>query len=321
MPITFRVLKDGQYLQGALPDDLTPLIKDPKSRFWIDLENVDVPTLEDIGRRFGFHALAIEDCHHSVQRPKIDDYPGYLFFSFHAVDETGEGLVHLREMDGFLAKNYIVTVHEEPSPEVALLVDRCDRNPLLIEKGVDNIFYELLDRMVDTHFPILDAIEERLTEAEERVFHSASENVLEDLFHIKKEILALRRIVGPQREILNLLTSREWDVISPGARFYLRDVHDHLVRITDLMETYRDLVTGAMDAYRSEVSQRLNEVMKKLAVIGTVGLPLTVTASLWGMNFSHVPLAGHPAGFWIISGGLAVVALTLLAIFRKTGWF
>jgi magnesium transporter len=145
--------------------------------------------------------------------------------------------------------------------------------------------------------------------------------VLEDLFHIKKEILALRRIVGPQREILNLLTSRPWDVISEGSRFYLRDVHDHLVRITDLMETYRDLVTGAMDAHRSEVSQRLNEVMKKLAVIGTVGLPLTVTASLWGMNFAQVPLAGHPAGFWIISGALGVLALTLLAIFRKTGWF
>jgi magnesium transporter len=321
LPITFRIFRDGHYKASPLPDDLAPLLADPKSRFWVDLDNVDVPTLESIGRRFGFHDLAIEDCHHNVQRPKIDEYPGYLFFSFHAVDETGEGDVKLREMDGFLAKNFIVTVHEEPSPEVVSLTERCDRNPRLIEKGVDNIFYELLDRMVDTHFPILDRIEERLGEAEERVFHTRNAGVLEDLFHVRKEILALRRIVGPQREILNVLSNREWAVISDGVRPYLRDVQDHLIRLTDIIDTYRDLSTSAMEAYRSEVSQRLNQVMKKLAVIGTIGLPLTVTASLWGMNFRQIPLADHPSGFWIVAGALALVAVTLLGIFRKTGWF
>jgi magnesium transporter len=321
MPVTFRLFRKDHYETGPLPEDFSSLLKDPDARFWVDFENVDVPTIEEMGRRFNFHPLAIEDCHHSIQRPKIDEYPGYLFFSFHAVDETGEGEICLREMDGFLGRNYIVTVHEEPSPEVKALTERCDRNPQVLEKGPDRIFHGLLDLMVDTHFPILDRIEVRLGEAEDRLFEEPRSEILHELFHLKKELLALRRIVGPQRDILSHLSARETEVLSPGARLYLRDVHDHLLRLTEIIETYRDLVGGGMDAYRSEVSLRLDQVMRRLAVIGTVGLPLTVTASLWGMNFDRIPLAHEPFGFWMIVGGLLFVAIVMLVVFRKAGWF
>lgn len=320
MPITAIILKDGQFQAGPLPENIEAIVADPAARVWVDAVGLSVEEIETLGQRYRFHPLAIEDCHHSVQRPKVDEYPGYLFFSFHAVDESGEGEVCTREIDGFLGTNFLVTVHDEPSPEITEMVSRCDRNNNLIERGMDHIFYTLLDRMVDTHFPILDKIEERIERAETDVFETGDSEVVSRLFEIKKELLMLRRIVGPQRDLLNQLSTREHHGISEPVRFYLRDVHDHLVRLTDLLETYRDLVTGTVDAQRSEVSYRLNEVMKRLTVIGTISLPLTLIAGLWGMNFDRIPWAHHPAGFWFIVGLCLVVVAMLLAFFRKAKW-
>jgi magnesium transporter len=321
MPVVCRVQKNAEFRRfEGFPPDLPALLSDPDARLWLDLDAIDVPTLEEMGRRFGFHPLAIEDCHHAIQRPKIDEYPGHLFFSFHAVDESRGGDVCQREIDGFLGPNFLVTVHEEPSPEIEALAGRCEKNTSVLERGMDHLFHDLLDRMVDTHFPLLDRIERRIDEAEERIFHSADRGVLERLFHVKKELLAIRRLVGPQREILNILASREFPVIGAATRPYLRDVQDHLIRLTELVETYRDLVNGALDAYRAEIQQRLNEVMKILAVIGTISLPLTLVAGLWGMNMAWLPWMGDPNGFWYILGGLATLAAVMLGLFRWARW-
>lgn len=321
MPVVCRVLRNGEFrLIHGLPEDPRTLLADPALRLWLDVDTIDVPTLEELGRRFGFHPLAIEDCHHNVQRPKADEYPGYLFFSFHAVDESRDGIVKTREIDGFLGRQYLVTVHEEPSPEIAALVTRCERNPGFMEKGMDHVFHALIDDMVNTHFPILDAVEERLDDAERRVFDRREQGVLEDLFRIKKELLAIRRIVGPQRELLGMLSTRDNPWLTESTRLYLRDAQDHLIRLTELVETYRDLVNGAMDAYRAEVSQRLNEVIKLLTIIGTLSLPLTLVAGLWGMNFDVIPWAHHPLGFWFVFLILAAVVGLMLGIFRWVRW-
>lgn len=320
MPILTHCLKSGELIVGPLPENLQDYLDDPEARVWVDAVGLSQPEIEDLGRLFRFHVLAVEDCWHSIQRPKVDEYPGYLFFSFHAVDESGEGEVGTREIDGFLGANYLVTVHDEPSPEVQELMARSDRNTNLLGRGVDHLFHELLDRMVDSHFPILDAIERRIEAAEEDVFSSSDPQVVERLFQIKKELLTLRRVVGPQRDLLSMLSTREYETISQPVRFYLRDVLDHLLRLTDLLETYRDLVTGTVDAQRSEVSYRLNEVMKRLTVIGTISLPLTLIAGLWGMNVMNLPWAGHPGGFWFVVGLCVLVTLVLLALFRRARW-
>lgn len=320
MPIVTHCLKNGELYVGPPPENLDEYLDDPDARLWVDAVGLSQPEIEALGRRFRFHALAVEDCWHSIQRPKVDEYPGYLFFSFHAVDESGDGQVRTREVDGFLGPNYFVTVHDEPSPEIQELVARCDRNTNLLGRGVDHLFHGLLDRMVDTHFPILDRIEERIEAAEEDVFANNDPRVVERLFQIKKELLMLRRMVGPQRDLLNQLSTREYETISQSVRFYLRDVHDHLLRLTDLLETYRDLVTGTVDAQRSEVSYRLNEVMKRLTVIGTISLPLTLIAGLWGMNVPNLPWGNHVGGFWFVLGLCVLVTLVLLALFKKARW-
>lgn len=321
MPVVCRVLQGGDLRSiPGLPEDPRSLIADPSARLWLDVDTIDVTTLEEMGRRFGFHPLAVEDCHHNVQRPKADEYPGYLFFSFHAVDEAAGGEVQTREVDGFIASNFLVTVHEEPSREIDELAARCQRNPALMERGMDHLFHALIDAMVDSHFPVLDAIEDRIDEAERRVFDRRERRVLEDLFLIKKELLAIRRIVGPQRELLGALSTRDYPPLSESTRLYLRDAQDHLIRLTELVETYRDLVNGAMEAYRSEVSQRLNEVMKFLAVIGTLSLPLTLIAGIWGMNFDVIPWAHHPHGFWFVVFLLGAIVAVMLGIFRWVRW-
>jgi magnesium transporter len=321
MPVVSRVLRNGSCRQvEGYPDDLSEILADPAARLWVDIDVIDVPTLEDMGRRFGFHPLAIEDCYHNIQRPKVDEYPGYLFFSFHAIDASKDGDIHLREVDGFLGSNYMVTVHEEPSREIAALLDRCGRNASTMERGSDYLFYSLLDLMVDTHFPVLDAIQDRIEDAEHELFERPVRRTLESIFDIKKELLAMRRIVGPQRDIVNALGSRGYAVISEPTRPYLRDVQDHLIRLTELVETYRDLVNGAMDVYWTQSQQKLNEVMKILTVIGTVNLPLTLIAGLWGMNFDRIPWAHDPMGFWYIFGILLLVVVAMLAVFRAFRW-
>lgn len=320
MPITAITLRNGQFHAGPLPDDIEAIVADPTARVWVDAVGLGVEEIESLGRRYHFHPLAVEDCHHAIQRPKVDEYPGYLFFSFHAMETADAGEVRMREIDGFLGRNYLVTVHDEPSPEIIEMISRCDRNNNLLERGMDHIFYTLLDRMVDTHFPILDRIEERIERAETDVFETNDASVVARLFEIKKELLMLRRVVGPQRDLLNQLSTRDHATISEPVRFYLRDVHDHLVRLTDLLETYRDLVTGTVDAQRSEVSYRLNEVMKRLTVIGTISLPLTLIAGLWGMNFDRIPWAHHPGGFWFILGLCLLVVAVLLGLFKRADW-
>ncbi|HEX7879881.1 MAG TPA: magnesium/cobalt transporter CorA [Candidatus Eisenbacteria bacterium] len=321
MPVVSRVLRNGSESQvDGLPDDLADILADPAARLWVDLFTIDIPTLEEMGRRFNFHPLAIEDCYHNIQRPKVDEYPHYLFFSFHSIDESGDGEIAMREIDGFLGPNYLVTVHEEASKEIEALLERCGRNQSTMERGSDYLFYSLLDLLVDTHFPVLDLIQDRIETAESQLFDNPDKNTLESIFLIKKELLSVRRIVGPQRDIVNALGSRGYAVISDATRLYLRDVQDHLIRLTELVETYRDLVNGAMDAYWTQSQQKLNEVMKVLTVIGTVNLPLTLIAGLWGMNFDRIPWAHDPLGFWYIFGLLILVVVGMLALFRAARW-
>ena len=302
------------------PDNLPELLADPNTRLWVDIDTIDIPTLEDMGQRFHFHPLAVEDCHHSTQRPKVDEYSDCLFFSFHAVDGSSGGDLRLREIDGFLGPTFLVTVHEDPSPEIDALQEKCGRNAGTLERGTDYLFYSLLDLMVDTHFPVLDSIENRIDESERDLFERLDRKTLEGIFQIKKELLGLRRIVGPQRDLVNALGSRGYPVIAESTRIYLRDVQDHLIRLTELVETYRDLVNGTVEVYWLQSQQKLNEVMKILTVIGTVNLPLTLIAGLWGMNFDKIPWAHDPFGFWYIFGILLLVVFAMLAVFRAFRW-
>ena len=302
---------------------LQNLLAHGKGLVWVDLE---APTEADyawLHERFQFHPLAIEDCRHGVQRPKIEEYEGHLFFVFHAITglEVKKSLrLDFVELDGFLSRKYLVTIHDEPLTIVSQLMDRVRANPSLLAQGTDDLFYALLDGCVDLYFPFLDVLDQRIDHIEQEIFVRPNRRTLIEVFNLRKAILKLRRFAWPQRDTLSLLTHREHSAIDQRTRYYLRDVVDHLIRITDTLDSYRDVVSGAADTYISQVSQRTNDIIKVLSIIATIMLPLSFLAGLYGMNFKFLPGAEHPFGFQIMVGGMAVFVAVLLAIFRWRRW-
>jgi magnesium transporter len=302
---------------------LGELLAASDSVIWVDVE---APTDDDyawLQRHFHFHPLAIEDCRHGVQRPKIDEYEDYLFFVFHAIigiqGEYGTDLDFV-ELDGFLGRQYLVTVHDEPLATLDQLKARVEQNPGLLARGADDLFYAALDMAVDLYFPILDGIDQRIDKVEHDLFARPSNKTLAEIFSIKKLIMKLRRFAWPQRDTLSLLVHHEHPAIDERTRYYLRDVVDHLIRITDALDAYRDLIAGATDTYLSQISQRTNDRIKVLSIFATVLLPITMLAGLYGMNFEFLPGAKHPYGFRIMVGLMVAIALALFGIFRWRLW-
>jgi magnesium transporter len=319
----------GRDLHTALSDaELQRLLAADAGVVWVDLCAPTGADYEWLVRLFHFHHLAIEDCRHGVQRPKIEEYDDYLFFVFHAVtgltagDELMRGSeIDFVELDGFLGQRFLVTVHTEPLALLAEIRARVADNPALLARGADDLFYAILDAAVDLYFPLLDELDGKIDHIEADLFKSATPHTLAEIFALKKLILRLRRFAMPERETLSAMVHHEHPAIDQRTRYYLRDVVDHLFRINDALDLYRDVLAGAADTYMSRVAQRTNDTIKVLSIIATVMLPLGFLAGLYGMNFEHLPGARHRYGFPIMVAAMLVLALSLLAIFWRRGWF
>ncbi len=289
---------------------------------WIDL---DVPTPEEariLSDVFHFHPLAIEDCLGDVLHPKIDDYPEYLYIVVHgvvAVDLAQEAF-RTEELDLFLGARYVVTHHQARRRSVEEVRERVRKRPELMGRGSDFLLHDLLDAVVEHYQPALEQLEAEIDRVEGRIFSHPSPETLNDILALKRDVLHLRRIIGPQKEVVNRLTRREFRLVSDAAVPFFRDVHDHLFRMQDLTEQYRDLITGAMEGYLSVVSLRLNEVMKALTAVSTVILPMSLIAGIYGMNFKHMPETGWPWGYPLALGLMAALGVGLFLFFRRKKW-
>jgi magnesium transporter len=286
---------------------------------WVDVESPTDEDLEQARQLFSFHPLALEDVHHDIQRPKLEEYPGHLFIVAFGVSGRG---VHWspQEVDIFIGKNYIVTFHEESVGAVARIADWCERGKISFEQGADRILYTILDGLVDECFPLLEGFDEHIEGIEHKLLDGPSGSLLEEIFLVRKELLRLRKLLPGHRELLGHLSMYENPGISPAVRTYLRDVYDHVLRIGDTADTYRELLDTAVDTYMSRMAERTNQVMKLLAIIATMGLPFTVMTGFYGMNFDHIPGLRNPAGVWILLGGLIVTEGILVGVFRRKGW-
>ncbi len=319
----------GRDLHAALSDDdLARILAADAGVVWVDLSEPTDADFDWLLRQFRFHQLAIEDCRHGVQRPKIEEYDDYLFFVFHAVTglTAGDDLmrgseIDFVELDGFLGLRYLVTVHTEPLKLLDQIRARIEDNPALLARGADDLFYAILDAAVDLYFPLLDELDDKIDHIEEDLFSAATPHTLAEIFALKKLLLRLRRFAMPQRETLAAIVHHDHPAIDQRTRYYLRDVVDHLLRINDAIELYRDMIAGAADTYISRVAQRTNDVIKVLSIIATVMLPLSFLAGLYGMNFEHLPGASSRWGFPAMIGVMGTLALVLLATFWRRGWF
>jgi len=319
--ISMLVYSEGEGHRTLDDVSLLPaLLADKKNRVWVDFEGPAPEAAEILSSVFHFHTLAIEDCISETLLPKIDDYGDYIFMVLHGARTLVDQGFVTAEVNFFLGPNYLVSYHDEPSRSINQAKERCMRNGPSITRGVDFLLHEILDAMVDHYFPVLDQFDAVIDGIEAEVFAQPDRETLNRIFSLKKEVMHLRRVAGPQREILNRLSRDPLKVISPTAAVYFRDVYDHLARITDLAESYRDLVTSALDAYLSVVSNRLNEIMKLLTVFTATLMPLTVITGIYGMNFDNMPELRSRYGYFAVLVLMAVLTIGMLAFFRKKKW-
>jgi magnesium transporter len=326
----FILFADGRTSTDASAESLSAALRDPQSRFWLDMERPteeEFALLDDV---FGFHPLAIEDSIQYTQRPKIESYnhvgdacrQGYFFVVIHGPDtETIQKQLRTRELDMFVSERYLITIHEEAMKSVTDLIARARADArLVLEDGIDLLLHNILDKLVDNYQPILDYLEQTLDDLEERALTKPTPELLTEIAAKKRQLLNLRRIVGPQREVLAQLTRGEVPFIRESTRIYLRDVLDHLIRTVEMIEIYRDLVLGARDIYLSSINNNLNHVMKTLTTISVVALPLTVITSFFGMNFGVITAMESTMSFWVAVVAMLTAVGLMVWLFKAKKW-
>jgi magnesium transporter len=311
---------DGQSRTGLSVDEINAAIADRSTRVWVDLDIEAADHAALLKQIHGLHPLAVEDALFVNSRPKLEEYDGYLFMIIIGVRflEHTEDPYDLETFDlcFFLGANFLITVHEGPSASIEDVAARIHRNPDLLTHGMDRLTHAIMDGAVDAYFPLLDKIDDFVDGLEERVVINFDQSALSEIFAVKRLVLSLRRHVAPEREVFNILTNRPSALLSAESQVYFRDIYDHVLRINDSIDTYRDLLSSVLDSYLTQVSNRLGRVTKGLSVIATLSIPFVVISGMWGMNVQHIPLSGHPDAFWWMLGLQLGLGVLLLAILR-----
>lgn len=312
---------------------------------WVDMTN---PTEQEeetvLIQMFLFHHLAVEDCQRERVQPeegdhfpKVEDYNDYLYVIFNPVDIPLGARIHsteddeedpplsinfrTRQLNAFLGLNYIVTHHYEPSLAVEYTMQLCWKNQNILGRGPDYLFHIIIDQIVDHYAPVMEYFDDVLEEAENRVVATNSSDLLVQILRLKKSMQRFKRITTYQREILSRLARGEFELVSTEEMAYYRNVYDHLVRIVDVAESYRDIINGLVDAHLSVTSNRMNSIMKVLTMMSTIFLPLTLITGVYGMNFDVMPELRWKYGYLFVWVLLGSVCGSMLLFFRKKGWF
>lgn len=319
-PRTIYRSPDGTDVVDCHPREISQLLAEG-GPLWVDIDSTVRSQHALLEKVFQFHPLAIEDTLNPDSRVKLEEYPTYLFISIHgvALAEHTEDPYDLETTNlyCFLGPRYLVTVHAGPLPSIERVSASLRRSPELLSRGVERTLHAVLDDTIDSFFPILLQIDQFIDGLEERVFNTFDDTALRDIFHVKRLVLSLRRYLQPSREVLNVLTNRPSTLLSPDVQIYFRDIYDHVLRINDSLDTYRELLSSTMDSYLTQVSNRLASSTKGLSLVATMSLPFVVVSGMWGMNFAKIPLSSWPHGFWVLLVGQLGLGAALLYFLRR----
>lgn len=312
--ISVRVVSpDGRLEVGGLD------LLDREGIKWVDVVAPTLEELEPLIARYGLHPLAVEDALHLDQRPKLEEYPGHVFIvvqSFKHGEEPADLTVIEQHM--FLGSDWLITVHEVPNVAIDSAIKRVSTDPKSIaQRGADFLAYAVADGLVDQNFPIVDALTNALDELEDHIFDGAGPKELQRLFSVKRALGVLRRVLSPQRDVVGLLSRHGIPHVQERTTLYFRDVFDHLMRLLEQIDTARDLVTGAMEAYLSVVANKTNEISKQLTIFATIFLPLSFVVGYFGQNFEGI---GSRPAFYVMWSALIGVPLALFWWFRRKHW-
>jgi len=289
---------------------------------WVDLSKPTPDEARILTDVFHFHPLSVEDALSEIHHPKIEPYRDYLYLILHGIDfNHAEREFATRDVDFFLGRNYLVTVHDGHSRSIAKTKVLCDQHEHILAEGPAALLHRIVDSMVENYRPEVDALEEVTERLEEDALLGFRSDLIREILGLKRDLASLRRVVIPQRDAVGRLARREFPQINDELTYRFRDVYDQFVRLSEEAVLFQDRVTGILEAHLSSVSNRLNVVMKVLTVISTIFLPLTVLTSMWGMN---VPLPHFPGGeavqFWWVAGCMGAISTAMLVIFKSNGW-
>lgn len=300
--------------------------RDSPTTTWINIEGLhDVALLEAIGKHFGFHPLALEDVLNCGQRPKIEDYGTHHFLVMKSL--IHQAVLATEQISFFLSGHFVITLQEVPGDSFDQVRERIRRGKGLIRKsGSGYLVYALVDSLIDEFFPVLEKYGEQIEDLETELLRAPSTETVQKIHQIKRELLMLRRMAWPERDVISAMQREESEVITPETKVFLRDCYDHTIQVIDMIETFRDLASGMLDVYLSSMSNRMNEVMKVLTIISTIFIPLNFIAGIYGMNFDteasplNMPELHWYLGYPYVLGLMATVGALLVFYFRKKRW-
>jgi magnesium transporter len=309
--------------EGFPPEKLPELLADSENLVWVDME---APTKDDekiLADVFHFHPLTIEDAVATRNQPKVEAFQDYLFLIVHGVRvETNSRNFATKELDGYLGKNYVVTYHHENFVSIDKVKRQVRNSPFVCGRGADYLLHQILDELVDLYIPIVDDFDDAINEIEEQIFQSkkANDKILEDILNLKRSVARLRRVTSKQLSVLYQIAHGEFPLIEEAHLPFFRDVHDHLQRVSDLAESYRDLVGGLLDIQFNVVNNRTNEIVKVLTIFSAIILPLSLIAGIYGMNFDNIPELHTRSGYFVTIGMMVFITVALLFYFWRKGW-
>jgi len=299
--------------------------RDTLSVTWLDVDGThDIETIRKLGECYGLHPLVQEDILNTDQRPKLEDYGDYLYIVLKMLShDERSGEIRSEQVSLILGRSFVISFQEGKEGDVfGPIRERIRSGKGRIRKtGADFLAYSLIDAVVDSYFVIMEKLGESVDILEERLVDRPSPETLHGIHALKKEMIFLRKSVWPLREVIGALERGDSGLIQEPTRAYLRDVYDHTIQVIETIETFRDMVTGMLDIYLSSLSNRLNEVMKVLTIIATLFMPLTFLAGVYGMNFRRMPELEWPWGYPAVLGIMCIVAISMLAYFKKKKWF
>lgn len=316
-----------ELFEEADPEKLPGLLRDKDKLIWVDLLVTDPESLRRAEKilleSFRFHYLTVEDCREPRNQPKIEPFSEYLFFIIHGVrHEADTANFVTKELDGYLGDNFIVTNRNDTFRSIDNIKNHIRADPHILRRGAAYLMHQILDQIVDLYMPIVDDFDRAISDLEDRVYlmKSSDNQILEEIMDLRRSIARLKRISARQLEVLYRISHGEFSQIPDNILPFYRDVHDHLLRIADLSESYRDLVSSLFEIHFSVTANKTNEVMKLLAVYSAILLPLSLIAGIYGMNFSYMPETSSPYGYFATLVLMVLIALGLLAYFWRRGW-
>lgn len=320
---TYSYHPDSGFKSGLSIPEMAAAVKDDRATLWLDVFDIDDNDIDLLTNVFNLHPLTVEDFIMPNARPKIEEFPDYLFlviFYLQSVSNGRAGRINTTELDFCLGKNFLITFHTETCNSIGFCKERVKKQSPMIMYGADMLLYSILDSCIDSYFPVLNEFDEAVDSMSEDLFKTPDQKTLKKIYYLKNDIMNLRRTIAPQADVISLITRGTFKFILPQNIMYFRNVYDNMVRFNDTMGALRDVISGAMEAYVSIVSNRLNEIMKTLTGVATIMMPLTLVASFYGMNFRHMPELDSKYGYPGVILLMVLITVSMLLYFKRRKW-